>query len=59
MSLIGAVEDGIITDSKTKEKIDTFIKHDWKFRKRERTTKEEIYMINQILEDVTALLEKL
>lgn len=57
LNLEAAIADGAIKDSDLEEKIKKFRKHDFNYHHRKFTTKQEINMINQILDDVIDYLE--
>ena len=55
--LAGAIENGVIADPEVLKKIEEFQHHDFRFRHDERTTPEEIELINRTLKAVIAYLE--
>ena len=58
VTLLNAINNGIIADSKLIEKIQRFKQHDFRYLNNKFTTQQEINMINKILADVIQYLEK-
>ena len=56
--LNGAIRDGVINDPDLLKKIDEFMHHDFRFAHGQFTTKEEIDLINNLLNLVIRYLEK-
>ncbi len=57
LSLQGAIDEGVITESRLIEKIAQFRNHDFKFHHGEFTIKQEIDMVNKILAETISYLE--
>ena len=57
LELAGTVEDGVVTDPELIGEIREFRAHDFRFHHGEFTTKEEVEMMNGILDKVLAHLE--
>jgi hypothetical protein len=55
--LQGPIRDGVITNPQVIEKINNFRSHDFRYSHGEFTTREEINLINKVLEEVISHLD--